>query len=101
MPLGHGCPHRYAYSPNFEHLTEVLDTRGISSPKTSSLGCLFIPEGNHFVFGDACLTSGRGTDQVKTRQVNLDHFSGHFRGHFRGRLRGTFRGSFGGESLKG
>ena len=46
-------------------------------------------------------TGGRGTEQVKTAQVNLDHFNGHFCGHFRGRLRGMCRGSFRGESLKG
>ena len=44
---------------------------------------------------------GRGPEQVKTGQANLDHLSGHFRGHFCGCLRGTFRGSFRGESLKG
>ena len=41
-----------------------------------------------------CVTSrnGRGTEQVKPGQVNLDHVSGHFRGHFHERLRGRFRG---------
>ena len=38
--------------------------------------------------------NGRGTEQVKTGQVNLDHLSGHFRGRFRGHLRGTFVGAF-------
>ena len=47
-------------------------------------------------FGDV---GGRGTEQVKTGQVNLDHLTGHFRGHFRGRLCGTLRGSFRGESV--
>ena len=39
-------------------------------------------------------SSGRGTEQAKTGQVNPDHLSGHFYGHFRGHLRGMFHGSF-------
>ena len=38
--------------------------------------------------------NGQRTEQVKTGQVNLDHFTGHFRGHFRAHVRGTSRGSF-------
>ena len=36
--------------------------------------------------------NGRGTEQMKTEQVNPDHLSGHFRGHFRGYVCGMFRG---------
>ena len=38
----------------------------------------------------AVTENGRGTEQVKTGQVILDHLSRHFRGHFRGRLPATF-----------
>ena len=65
-------------------LKELYDISGLSSLDLRFWGApILSPEAARPIFG-------RGTEQLKTGQVNLDHLSEHFRGHFCGRLEASF-----------